>query len=199
MDGKAQDIKLDKPQRYIFIDTETTGLDPEVNDVIEVAALVMEESEDGITELARFSGKLGVTDGIVDIEALAVNKRRVTDDIFTPNELKVDIVNAFADFLAEFVTSTTFIVGGNTNFDIDFIKALFKKYGLDSTRILSKKKAIDIQHVAKFLHDSGVISVPNFRMATLVWEILGKQTWTHTAMQDVVDSKDLYFEMRELV
>lgn len=202
MAGKKAKEIVEKPQRYIFIDTETTGLDPAIHDVIEVAALVMEEDENNVPrELARYNGRWGITNGIVDIEALAVNGRRATDDVFSTNdhEYRKDLINGFADFLATYVTDSTFIVGGNIGFDLDFIEALFSKYGMVAVRILSKRKAIDIQHIAKFLHDAAVIQVPNFKMETLVRYILGKETWTHTAMQDVLDSSLLYFTMREMV
>lgn len=201
MAGKRAKEIVEKPQRYIFIDTETTGLDPALHDVIEVAALVMEEDINNIPkEIARYHGKWGITDGIVDIEALHVNGRLATDDVFGNDlQYKASLINGFADFLAKYVTSTTFIIGGNVGFDIDFINALFKKYGLDATRILSKRKAVDIQHIARFLYDAALIDVPDFRMATLVWHILGANVWPHNAMQDVLLSKDLYFTMREMV
>ena len=32
-------------QRYLFIDTETTGLDPAINEVIEVGAIMYEQDD----------------------------------------------------------------------------------------------------------------------------------------------------------
>lgn len=204
MDGKTNETVNSHPelaQRYIFIDTETTGLDPEKNDVIEVAAIVFEEDDNNEPqEIARYHGRWGITNGVVDIEALHVNGRRATDDVFSTvdHEYRVALINGLADFFATYITDKTFILGGSVFFDIDFVNALFKKYGLDSERILSKRKAIDIQHVAKFLNDAAIIEVPNYRMATLVKALLG-QDWTHGAMSDAKHSSELYFTMRKMV
>ena len=69
---------MNDKQRYIFIDTETTGLDPRTHDVIEVAALVYEDG----TEICRYNCEMSAAFGaFVDLEALQVNKRAFAGDV----------------------------------------------------------------------------------------------------------------------
>ena len=191
-------------QRYLFLDTETTGLDPDTNEVIQIAALVMEQAhtQEHPVEVARYECKLRADTGVVDLEALAVNGRRLTEDVLTDSitsSVQKELVYGFADFLATFVTEKTFIIGANINFDIDFVKSLFKKYDIDANRLLSKKKAVDVQQIARFLHDSNILELPDYRLSTLIREILQiKWIDAHNAMADVLVTKDLYFTMREI-
>lgn len=197
-----------KKQRYLFLDVETTGLDPQKNDVIEVGAIVMEQGDqdDYPTELCRYHGKFRADYGTVDIEALAVNGRRLTEDVLTDqisSELTKELIYGFADFLADYVTNNTYIVASNVEFDIAFTNSLFNKYGIDSSNLLSTRKAIDIRQLAMVMHDRGIIDIPNnptsVRLSWLVKELLGKEAITHTAMGDTIDLMNVYFKMRDLL
>jgi DNA polymerase III subunit epsilon len=190
-------------QRYLFLDTETTGLDPDTNEVIEIAALVMEQAndEEKPKEVSRYSCKLRADTGIVDLGALAVNGRKLTEDVLTDeiiSGVQKQLIYGFADFLATYVSPTTFIIGANINFDIDFCKALFKKHGIDAGRLLNKKQAVDVQQIARFLHDANIVELPDFRLSTLVREILQTKWNQHNAMDDVLITAKLYFTMREI-
>ena len=195
---------MDGKQRYLFIDVETTGLDPEKNEVIEVGAIVCEQADndDKPTELCRYTCKLRAEHGVVDIEALAVNGRRLCVDVLTDEisaEYAKEIVYGFADFLADYVTNDTLIIGNNVKFDIEFVDALFVKYGISSKRILSQRKSVDIQQIAKFLHDAGALDLKRFNTAYLAKEILDQEVFDHTALGDTITQMKLYFKMRELV
>jgi len=200
-------------QRYLFLDTETTGLDPTINEVIEVGAIVYEQgdNDEQPKELCRYVCKLRADQGEVDLGALQVNQRRLTEDLVFDSvitaDIQKDIVFGLADFLASEVTKNTFVIGANIQFDIEFIKSLLKRYGIESKELFSKNKLIDIQQVARFLDDAGVIDVPNFRLGTLYKNLTivdrdnGPDDFyqQHTAMADVLMTSNVYFRLRDLL
>lgn len=197
---------MDKRQRYLFLDTETTGLKPYDNDVIEVGAIVVEEDENyEPREIAVYHGKWPKGYGVVDLKALEVNKRLVSevnvpqDDI--GREMRQTQVNQFAQFLIDNVDKDTFIVGINIKFDLDFLTALLSQYSLSAARLELFRNAIDIQQVARFMHDKGIFELPNFRGVTLSNMLLGTDLKDnkHSAVADARMAKDIYFKMRELL
>jgi DNA polymerase III epsilon subunit-like protein len=189
---------MDEKQRYIFIDTETTGLDPEVNDVIEIAMLVYDEDN----EIARLSTKLSAS-GIIDLEALKVNKAQIAD-VQASDEgvynVRQAIVQNVAQFLVDYMTPKTFVIGHNVQFDYAFLDSLFKEHGIDLSRLVSPRHLLDTQQIAKFLHDSGELDLKNFRMITLWNELFeGEGEYednAHSAIKDAIMVKDIYFKLR---
>ena len=192
-------------QRYLFIDTETTGLDPAINEVIEVGAIVYEQDDNDKqpTELCRYVCKLRADQGEVNLGALQVNQRRLTEDLVFDTiitaDIQKDIIYGLADFLTSEATRNTFIIGANIKFDVEFIESLLKRYGIESKELFSRNKLIDIQQVARFLNDAGVIDVPNYRLYTLSKELLSINAQAHTAMADVLQTAAVYFRMRDIL
>ncbi len=188
------------------MDTETTGLDPAINEVIEVGAVLFVQGEDDENpkEFFRYACKLRADQGIVDLESTQINMRRLTEDLVLDTvvtaDIQKDIIYGLADFLASEVTSNTFVIGGNIRFDVEFIKSLLNRHGIDGDRLFHRNKLIDIQQVARFLNDSGVIDVPNFKLRTLFKELdLGWWEGEHTAMADAVATAGVYFKMRDML
>lgn len=191
-------------QRYMFLDVETTGLNPFENEVIEVGVIVMEEDKNlDPVELARFHGKFGAENGVVDIEALKVNRRKLVGDVMPgtdDKDLRRDMVASFADFLVEYHTKDTFVIGVNIKFDIDFLVTLLQRYGIRFRETNLYKNSIDIQHIARFMHDKGVFELENFRGKTIhnaVMDSIMIDNY-HSAMLDAIWARDLYFQMREI-
>lgn len=199
----------DRVQRYIVLDTETTGLDPHVNSTIEIAAICFEEStgSEYPVEIARYTGKMSSDKHyLIDAEALQINGRRVYADTA---EFNNDITNAvwqgFSEWLIEFATPSTMLVGHNLEFDLAFIIEGARRHEIDLKRLLGKLKKVDTKQVAIFLWDSGVINPANFRLITL-WNYFfldnpesGDKENPHNALQDAFMTSQLYFHMREVI
>lgn len=190
---------MDEKQRYIFIDVETTGLNPEENDVIEVAMLVYDDDN----EIARMSTQLRSAPGLIDLNALKVNKVRL-NELYSAStgddEVREAVVRNLAQFLIDYVTKDTWFVGHHVSFDYSFLKALFETYGLDITRLFSPINLLCTKQIAMFLQDRGEMDLKNFRMITLWNELFeGEGEYednAHSAMKDAMMVKDIYFKLR---
>ncbi len=114
--------------KYLFLDLETTGLDPKKNGIIQMAGIVEVEGE----EVKRFNWHVKPFEGdVVDQRALDVNGKTVDDINQYPEASKV-----FGRFKAEVLEMYVnkfnkcdkfFIVGYNVNFDENFLRQWFKK------------------------------------------------------------------------
>ncbi len=113
----------------LFVDTETTGLDPYLHRVWEVAALRFDPATQAVVgehvwQLPLDAGELADADP----EALTLNgyhERRWPDDGLTP----------LADFVLEFgaLAGDAHLVGANPAFDADRLGRLFRRVGGEPT------------------------------------------------------------------
>lgn len=122
---------LEKLFPLVVIDTETTGLKPRVNEIIEVSAI---RYEAGFKPVSCFTTLLRPHNPISP-EASAVNN--ITDDMVRDQPYFSQI----ADALSEYISGCT-IVGHNLNFDLKFLC-----YG--GAHLPDKVKYIDTLELAK--------------------------------------------------
>lgn len=115
------------PRLRLFLDVETTGLDPHLQEIIEIALVVEEISSDPAQVgriLDTFESKVKPLHfGAAHPKALAVNG-------YTPEGWKdAPTFAEILDTVESFLKRTTCLVGHNVNFDLNFIEAAFRKEG----------------------------------------------------------------------
>lgn len=135
------------PSRYVVLDLETTGLDPQYDDIIEVAAIRIVDGaiEDSFSSL--------VNPGY-SIDEFIAELTGITDDMLAPAPSLDSVLPAFLSFIGSDV-----VVGHNVNFDINFIydscSALslepFSNDFVDTMRISRKLFPEDRHHILKIL------------------------------------------------
>lgn len=112
----------DPYQGFVVVDVETTGLNPDRNKIIEIAAIkVMDiggENHKGFSTLVKISGK--VPEKIIQITG-------ITDDMLKADGAELEEV---MKYFAEFVEDLP-IVAYNAEFDKGFIKAAAQKVGIE--------------------------------------------------------------------
>lgn len=101
---------LDNIFPFVVIDTETTGLRPAGNDIIEVSAIRFEK---GFTPVSCFTTLLKPREAIPE-EAIRVN--HITDDMVQDKPTFAEVSEAFSDYI-----SKCNIVGHNLEFDLKFL------------------------------------------------------------------------------
>lgn len=202
-------MEQNKKMKYLFIDTETTGLDPRKHSLIAIGAVLFEDTEEGDpVEIARYVGQFSAYNGdVIDLEALKVNNTAITDvyacesDPESDYNIRREMLLNFAEWLRYYIDKDTMIIGQNINFDLDFLYSALAKYNVDLSRLLSKRNSVDTRQIAKFLNDAKLINVDNFRMVTLYNALAGSNLAdnSHRALADALMCSKVYFKMRELV
>lgn len=113
--------------KIVFLDIETTGLDPQTHEILEVAMIVR---EDGHDKEVYFSQPISLASA--DPKALEVNRysRRV------PELVKAAIPRPRALALFEVYLRDAVVVGNNIQFDLRFIEEFIYNHGnsQDGTR-----------------------------------------------------------------
>ena len=187
----------------LFIDTETTGLDPKRHGIISLCARLFEDGKPvegrnsdldehgnvgaalvGDNQWYRFNEDFDTYQ--IDLSAMRVNKLALDRDGLRyqiqyqgrsgckkshPNEkLLIDersFASSFASFLIQINKIPDLCIGGmNVQFDLRFIHALFEKHNLNPQGVIPTR-VVDTQVIAAFLHNAGIINVPNFKSETL--------------------------------
>lgn len=97
------------PTTYTVVDLETTGLDPQWNDIIEFGAMRVENG----TVLDRYSAL--VNPGY-EIDDFITELTGITNEMLASAPIVADVLPKFLNFVGDSV-----VVGHNVNFDINFI------------------------------------------------------------------------------
>ncbi len=167
------------PRSFIVLDTETTGLDPEKDQIIELACVKV---QNGL-----------IVDEFECLIQCAIPLPEVIHDLTgITNELLDQEGIPLADALKRMVSfcESEWIVGHNVGFDISFILKAFEICQIYPMHF----KAIDTVAIAKnVLSDT----VPNCRLETLArhYEIAEKQF--HRALPDAQITTQLYLKLNE--
>lgn len=132
---------LQIPVSYTMIDTETTGLDPQYDKIIEMAAIKIRDGK----EVARYETLVNPEQPIDDFIA---DLTGITNEELSTAPVAADCLPDFVDFIGEDI-----VVGHNVHFDINFIYdallacgyAPIKNDFVDTLR-LSRRVRPDLEH-----------------------------------------------------
>lgn len=176
-------------RKLLVVDVETGGLDPAVNAILSVGALVFHQGaiEDRfysvIDEGAEIRGG-----GKIEDAALKVNgftHWRIHDEGRTPLEA-VNLIEAM--MLKHDMRGRITIVAHNAAFDMGFIKRLYARAGRDFNKRFSYR-ALCTQTGALLLEQAGRLQLPrgsaSLASLTKLWGIdLDRGDGTHNALDD---------------
>lgn len=191
--------------KYIFIDTETTGLDPQVNVMTEIALLALDENVDGMYEVARyhFNVPKSNTGQVIDITAMQVNDTSIQEYLLSDSTNRKELATSLADFLRSYVNKETRFIGHNVKFDIEFMKKFLMGYGINiDDRIASYRNIIDTKQIAWFLDDAGYLDLKGKFSLNDLLVALGlppREDTKHNAAEDMILTAEAYFRMRDLL
>lgn len=160
---------------YIILDTETTGIDPEAADLLEIAAIkVTPSSEVKFQRYVAFEGQIPA-----DVERLT----GITAQLLEANG--VDLRSALSQFL-EFAGELPWVGHNLVSYDYPLLTRLIKQEGLQVSRV----KLYDTLHLthAALWNDPP----PSFRLDHLADNYLGgRPKDAHSAIIDVETTRKL--------
>ncbi len=129
------------PASYTVIDTETTGLDPQYDKIIELAAIKIRDGKEVAHYETLVNPERPIDDFIADLTG-------ITNEELSTAPVAADCLPDFVDFIGEDI-----VVGHNVHFDINFIYdallacgyAPIKNDFVDTLR-LSRRVRPDLEH-----------------------------------------------------
>ncbi len=167
------------PERFVVLDTETTGLDPASERIVEIAVLTFQDGALVETyETLINPGKL------MPPMASAVNG--ITDDMLIGQPSFQEVAEEIRRRI-----DGVLIVGYNIDFDLRFLSASFSRHGHHVD--LSKK--LDVLAVARQALPYGVL--PNHRLETLKRHFQIERA-SHRAADDCLTTYDILLRCKSL-
>ena len=177
-------------KKIFHFDTETTGLEPNENDIIQLAFII--EINGKIEEEFSFDVQPFNWENI-NQDALSVNKKtiEILKGYPPPSDVYQQLIRILSVYIDKYDRNDKFQPAGyNVRFDIDFFKSFFQKNGDSFFGSYFNYKAIDPLAVLYFLDGLGFINLPNYKLET-VCEYFGIQIDAHDALSDIKANKKL--------
>lgn len=172
----------------LYLDTETTGLDPILNDIIEIAAII---EVDGVKkeEFDFYVQPLNYES--IQPDALAAH--HITVEQMRGFEVPFQILKRIDDKLKLYSPQPFIIIGQNPKFDYLMLSSFWKKHANTAVRPFSKVfsyKTLDLTTVAALFHIAGIFNFGNFKLGSIIEPIgISFQGEAHNAL---VDTKATY-------
>jgi DNA polymerase-3 subunit epsilon len=189
---------MTKQNKMLFFDVETTGTDREKHDIIQFACII---DIDGKIERRR--NLLMQPSDFAAIEPRALEIQNVTIEQVKeyPDRKKQyhQILKLFHEFISPYYKEDKFTVCGyNVDFDVDFLKKLFKSY--DNKYLFSfLGSKVDPLPVIRFLIAIGKIpQLENNKLET-VCSHFNIPIKAHDAMSDIEATRQLYYILKGFV
>lgn len=183
------------PDRLLFIDTETGGLDPDKHSLLSLAMVIWEDRK--IID----STEILVNDGILSatVEALAVNKIDLEKHKHSalPSSRALDEILSFIGKHFPHHGKIT-LAGHNIHFDAGFLKRFFSANGKNFSEYFSHRM-IDTSSILHYLYLSGSIKQKAISSdeAFDLFDI--KVEGRHTALGDTIATAELFTKLLRLV
>ena len=184
--------------KVLYFDTETTGISPRNNEIIQFAALIEIDGE-VVEEINLRSRPLKPEN--INPEALKVTGLSLDEmeKYPHPREAILEIKKFFERHVNKYDKGDKFFPAGhNVIFDLDFLQAYFISQGEQyGTGAYQNWQALDTRVLANFLCYQGKLKVPNIKLETLCqhFEI---PLVAHDALNDIKATRLLMKKMLAL-
>lgn len=183
----------------LFIDTETGGLDPKINPVIQVAWVLEVEGKIVNTDCydVRPPG-----DAAIVLDAIKVNDftferlLKGKNPVMVMQRLHTAIINTGCRFV---------ICGHNVQFDISMLHAMASKindnwwFNFSTDACIQLRKPLCTKTMAHYLDYRGILMLPDYKLATLCDHFGIINTSAHDALADVLATRILFHELDDLI
>lgn len=181
--------EIRRPTR-LYLDTETTGLDPFQHEVIEVALVIEEIPEDPNavgTIIQTWCRKIRPT------HIRAAHPKALEVNGYTPEAWDGSLPFAdHADEIAALLTSAGCIVGHNPTFDTGFLKAAFAREGLGIRIPYHQIDTVTLAYAAWNWTGMG----PGLSLDKIRDHLGWPKDGAHSALVDAMDCRKLFYTAR---
>lgn len=168
------------PDDYTVIDIETTGLDPNYDEIIEIGAARVRNN----IVVETFSALIGGQGEDFSISSFIENLTGITDSMLSEEGIPLgDAITSFFDFIGDDI-----LMGHNVNFDVNFLYDA-------GVKILDKKLANDFVDTLR-LSRQIITELKKHKLSTLAKHFDIDYTG-HRASEDCLSTSKLYNCLRE--
>jgi DNA polymerase-3 subunit epsilon len=175
-----------RPANRIWIDTETTGLDPVKGEVIEIAIVTETVSPDGGgTVIESWSTKIA-PERIEDASPKALEVNGYTPEAWAGAPTFAEVAPEITRRLA----SGSVIAGHNVGFDVGFIEAAFARIGSGVRIPYHKIDTVTLAYAAW----NGTGTGPGLSLDKLRKHLGIPMEGSHSALKDALDARAVYYE-----
>lgn len=153
--------------KILWIDTETTGLNVERCDIIQIAGIIVINGK----EQERFNFRCQPTN-YDTIEQQALDTCNLTVEqlhtLPTAQETYSKLKQVLDKYIDRYDKNDKFYLAGqNVEFDRQFLQSFFEKMGDKYFMSYVRHQTVDLIHLVTLLHSSGCINVANFKLETI--------------------------------
>ena len=184
----------------LFIDTETGGLDSSRHSILSLGAVVWKDGD----VVDSFEAFISEPEVVVDKRAMEINQIDIT---WLKNHglPPIDVLETFHKFLEKNFEEVRrggkiFIAGHNVDFDVGFLKRLYRLTGFDFGKLFSHR-VLDTASVIKFLSLAGRLSLPEASSSAAFkhFDIKFDKGLRHTALGDAMATAYLMNKLLTLI
>lgn len=163
---------LQFPHDYVMIDTETTGLSPAWDDLLEISAISVKDGkvDQEYSKMVKFSDDEGVPDFITELTGIT------TEMIQTEGIDPKAALGGLSAFVGD-----SLLVGYNINFDLNFLTELFAEYEIGTF----DNDYVDVWRLARRFYKGE----RHNRVADVLPRIGITHSQAHRALADCYDQK----------
>lgn len=182
--------------KLLFLDTETTGVDPMKNGIIQIAGIIDingQVVEEFNLRCKPFPGQLFTA------EALRITGKTV-EEIRTfpePKEAYQKIKAIFDKYINRYDKNDKFtMVGQNTKFDYDFMTTFFQNNYDKYFYAYVAYHLVDLVNASALFKMAGKISMPNMKLETMA-KLFGIPLAAHDALEDIRATRQILYKFVE--
>lgn len=179
-------------KKILWLDTETTGLNPNKHGVIQVAAIF----EHGNT-MSIFNALNNCSDCKIDDEALEITGHRKKDIKKYPKDTFDKLIKFLDYFLNKYdKKDKATLIGYNVKFDLEMLHGWAKREGFDYLGSYLDWRVVDVLVLARneWLLGRMPAEPKDFKLGSIC-EVYGIEVPNHDALDDIKATRELYYRM----
>ena len=184
--------------KILWLDLETSGLDPHRHAIIQLAAIV--DAGDGVQlgeldlRIRPFKGSL-VSRETLEKTGITMDDLR-SDRYMDPSDAHEEFTAFMKRWVNPYDREDKFVIGGKQiKFDIEFLRRHFEKLEDAYYGSWFHYPSLDLEHlIAEYLVEGGP-ALPNYRLETLCKMFDIESSSFHDAMHDVKATMEIYYKL----
>jgi len=181
--------------KLLWLDTETTGLNKEKCDIIQLAGIIIIDGE----EKERFNFHCQPIN-YENIEPTSFEKTGMSfeklKELPMPQEMYMNFVALLNKYVDRYNKEDKFYLAGhNTQFDLEFLKNFFIKMGDNYFGSYFFYRTVDLMAFATILQAAGLITLRNFKLENIAEYLCIETKQLHDAMDDIDSTRKCFCKL----